>query len=232
MRWMMPIVLAACVMNSAPDKADCCAEKVVAGAPSPTPTHVITIPIVEVVSSKLLPRHVLIVGDSEACVIGQNRDAIAKFNDDNGQPHDVVDVECKTSTRVTYWGYDGNFRAALSKHPNPDEVLVFLGTNHWWNDRKAPEVKPILDLVDVHQLKCIWVGNTAVRGKRWPINDLLRAAVTPTCDYFDTEAAEIPLRDGVHPGREGAVKWINAVWSMIPLKYEDDAMASHEDEHG
>jgi hypothetical protein len=171
---------------------------------------------------KLIPRHVLVVGDSEACVVGLNRDVITKFNDDNEQPHDDVTVECKTSTRVQYWAGDGNFLEALSKHPNTDVVLVYLGTNHWYSGRQVPDVKPIIDVVVQKSLDCVWVGNTTVRGRHWPINGILHVAVEPTCTYFDTEAADIQLRDDAHPTRSGAVKWINAVWPLIQLKYEDE----------
>lgn len=182
--------------------------------PTPQPSAA---PIVDAESApppKAASRHILIVGDSEAC-------AVASQVKNAKLPTDTVDVDCKGGTVVQYWAAGGHFRSALARHPHPDAVLIFLGTNHYWNQNDTPDVKPILDLVQEQGLSCVWVGNTAVKGKHWNINNLLRAAVTPACSYFDTEAADIPLADGVHPGPAAALKWLNAVWPMIPMKYEE-----------
>lgn len=172
--------------------------------PEPTP-----------VPRKIAKRRILIIGDSEAC-------AVAPVVKKAKLPTDTVDVDCKGGTVVQYWGLGGNFRAALSRHPRPDVVLVFLGTNHYWQ-AKTPPVKPVLDLIRDRGLQCVWVGNTAVHGKQWQINGLIRNAVSPPCDYFDTEAAGIPLYDGVHPDAKAALLWLQKVWPMIPLKYEKES---------
>lgn len=161
----------------------------------------------------IAPRKVLIIGDSEACAV-QWQVKNAKL------PTDQVDVECKGGTVVQYWGASGNMKRALDRHPGTDVVVIFLGTNHY-GQTVTPPVAPILSLVKERGLKCVWVGNTAVNGKKWKINDLLRMAVTPTCSYFDTEAAGIPLPDGVHPDGTGALKWLRLVWPTIPMKHEE-----------
>lgn len=163
--------------------------------------------------SKPASRKILIIGDSEACAV-QWQVKNAKL------PTDDVSVECKGGTVVQYWGAGGNMKRALDKHPGTDVVVIFLGTNHY-GQTVTPPVAPILDLVKSRGLKCVWVGNTAVNGRKWKINDLLRSAVTPTCSYFDTEAAAIPLPDGVHPDGTGALKWLRLVWPTIPMKYEE-----------
>jgi hypothetical protein len=174
-----------------------------------------------VVASKRVPRHILIVGDSEACTVAFYAKATVKaINEENHEPYDVVDVECKGGTVVQYWGAGGHMKLALQHHPNPDDVIVFLGTNHYWqNQKNAPPTATVTDLLK--GTNCIWVGNTAVHGKKWPVNGLIRDQVTPQCSYFDTEAADIPLFDGVHPGPTGAVKWLRLVWATIPAKYEE-----------
>jgi len=165
---------------------------------------------------------VLITGDSEACRVGfYARETIAKLNAENHEPADIIHIDCKGGTVVDYWGKYGNLKRALDKYPDTDDVVIFLGTNHYWNQRDTPDVQPIIDQVTTHALDCTWVGNTAVHGKKWNINNLLRVAVTPTCRYFDTEAADIPLDDGVHPGRAGAVKWLQLVWATIPPKFDE-----------
>lgn len=164
-------------------------------------------------------RNVLIVGDSEACAVSYYvKETVKALNDAAQEPRDSVDVVCKGGTVVQYWGGGGHFREALSSHPKTDSVLVFLGTNHY-GSTATPPVKPMLDLVTDHKLDCLWVGNTAVKGKHWPINDIMRDAVSPTCSYFDSEAASISLADGVHPTKEGAIRWIKLVWPLIPPKY-------------
>lgn len=168
---------------------------------------------------------VLVVGDSEACAVGA-------FADDKewrakaglGSPDDVVGVWCKVSTTVDYWGAQGHMREAVDEF-RPNVALVFLGTNHY-GAKKAPDVAPILDLIREHDLRCVWAGNTAVHGKRWAVNGLLREAVTPTCSYFDTEAAGIQLRDGVHPGPSEAQRWLKDVWRTIPPKDEEDGVCT------
>ncbi len=159
-------------------------------------------------------RTILIIGDSEACAIASSVKK-AKL------PTDTVYVDCKGGTVVQYWGAGGNFRAALSRHPKPDVVLVFLGTNHYWQ-KETPPVEPILKIIRDRGFQCVWVGPTAVHKKNWLMNGLIRDAVTPTCDFFDTEAANIPLWDGVHPDEKGALVWLQKVWPLIPMKYEEE----------
>lgn len=183
------------------------------------PPNVIEVPPV-VVAQKKISRHVLVIGDSEACAVNLYiRKTVKEVNEAAHEPLDVVDVECKGGTVVQYWGAQGHFREALKKHPNPDAVVIFLGTNHYWQGTRPP-VETILDQIQA-PTSCVWVGNTAVKGKRWNINNILREAVQPTCSYFDTEAAGIELPDGVHPSGAGAIKWLKAIWPMIPPKYGD-----------
>lgn len=185
-------------------------------------TLVAALSVVPAHADVLQPRRVLLVGDSEACRVGLFVQAEARrINDEQHQSRDIVEVDCRTSTMVQYWAEDGNFKASLERHQKPDAVLVFLGTNHWWIPNVTPDVAPITDLVKERGIDCLWVGNVKAYGEHYQINDLLREAVTPTCRYFDTEAANIPLDPGgVHPGREGAVKWIRAIWPLIPSKHE------------
>lgn len=188
------------------------------------PLDVSDIPVIDLNSLKSsvpVSRRVLIIGDSEACAVRPYvKETIRKVNETAGVPTDSVDVDCKGGTVVQYWGAQGHFREALRRHPKPDTVLVFLGTNHY-GQTVTPPVDQILDIIKENNMSCVWVGNTAVKGKHWRINKLLKAAVQPTCSYFDTEAAEIPLPDGVHPSGAGAIKWLKAIWPLIPPKYEE-----------
>lgn len=184
-----------------------------------TEPRVIEVPPVVTVQKKV-SRHVLVIGDSEACAVNLYiRKTVKEINEAAHKPLDVVDVACKGGTVVQYWGEQGHFREALKKYPNPDAVVIFLGTNHYWQGTRPP-VETILNQIQA-PTSCVWVGNTAVKGKRWKINNILREAVQPTCSYFDTEAAGIELPDGVHPSGAGAIKWLKGIWPMIPPKYEE-----------
>lgn len=165
-----------------------------------------------------IARHVLVVGDSEACAVSVYAKPVAAL------AGDTVGIVCKESTTVQNWSA-GRLKAALEAWPDADAIVVFLGTNHYL-DAAAPPVRPILALISSRGLSCVWVGNTAVMGKARKINGLMRTAVTPTCAYFDTEAFGVELRDGVHPTPGAAKRWIQAVWSVIPAKNEPGV--SHE----
>jgi lysophospholipase L1-like esterase len=161
------------------------------------------------------PRHVLILGDSEACAVRILNDLpglVRTINDEAGAPHDSVDVECQNGTTVQHWAA-GHARRALQLHPNPDVIIIFLGTNHY-NSSTVPPVGSLL--TQLGSVPCVWVGNTQVHGRDWPINDVIRRAAVPRCTYFDTQAAKIPLVDGVHPTRAGAERWIREIWRVVP----------------
>ena len=183
--------------------------------PAPEADPVAPPPVVPVRPAVSVPltRHVLVVGDSEACAAGAHAKEVAESHGD------VVEVVCKPSTTVAYWS-GGPLEKALNASPGIDTLVVFLGTNHYL-DHRAPVITPVLGTIAAHGLRCVWVGNTSVRGRHWPINGLLRDAVTPACVYFDTEAADVPLVDGVHPGPIAARRWLEDVWRVIPPRYED-----------
>lgn len=159
-----------------------------------------------------LARHVLVVGDSEACAVSTHVAGVARSAGDD------ADFACKSSTTVQYWSA-GPLARALDARPHVDTVVVFLGTNHYL-DAVAPPVGPILEEFRSRGLTCVWVGNTPVMGKPRKVNGLLRDAVSGSCTYFDTEAFGPVLRDGVHPTPASARLWLDAVWRVIPQKFE------------
>lgn len=151
------------------------------------------------------PIYTLVIGDSEAGACSMRVDEVKL-------PNERVSVDYKISTTIQYWS-GGNFRRALESHPIVDNVVIFLGTNDYFS-KSLPDIKPILDLMRERGLKCVWVGPTAVHDRRWPIDDLLREAVRPTCEYVDTMDHDIPLRDGVHPTWSGTLKWLRVIWAV------------------
>lgn len=164
---------------------------------------------------KLMPRRVLIVGDSEA---GRVSWVIKDVKDSD----DVVDVVYKGGTPIAYWASNGahQLNQAFNDHPGTDTVVIFLGTNDWYR-KTLPDVDPILKAVTDRGISCVWVGPTSVHGKKWPINDMLENKVSSVCSYFNTEVAEISLEDGVHPNQQEARKWLGMVWLMVPPKFAE-----------
>lgn len=164
-------------------------------------------------------RNVLIVGDSEACAVGLVKNDAALLESARTQaPIDKVAVECKGGIVIQHWT-KGKFKRALDAHPNTDVVLVFLGTNHYWQ-KELPSTQPMLDLMRERGLSCVWVGNPRVLGKRWPMNDMLPKQVEPTCMYLDSEQLKLQLWDGYHPDKKSSIHWLRQALRMMPLKFE------------
>lgn len=207
--------------------------------PSATPTHdVVTMGAVQTptplsqstatedvmpeLSKVRMSRNVLIIGDSEACAVSPVAKEVAReYAVRTNSPVDDVIVECKGGTVVSYWAQGMHAQYVLNAHPKIDTLLVFLGTNHYRQKPLNADPKPILDLVTSRGLQCVWVGNVAIKGRKWPINAEMRALVTPTCSYFNAEEEPIQLCDGTHPDRANAKVLLGHVWETIPIKYED-----------
>jgi lysophospholipase L1-like esterase len=175
---------------------------------------------------KQLPRHVLIVGDSEA-------GRVSWVVQDVKNTDDTILVDAKGGTSTTYWGasHAARLQQSFTKMPNADTIVIFLGTNDVWrkslqgclDDEMEVATQNMLDSIQKHGISCVWVGPTNVHGQKWPINDALENKVSPVCSYFNTEAVKIPLEDGVHPNKDEARKWLGMVWLMIPPKFEEIA---------
>lgn len=152
----------------------------------------------------LLQLNTLVVGDSEAGFASRRFKEVKLSNE-------TIHLEAKGGTTIQYWT-NGAFHKALAAHPQTDTVIIFLGTNNVWS-AVLPEVSPILNEIKNKNIKCIWVGPTAVHGKKWKINQLLKVAVSETCTYIDTETLDIPLEDGIHPTWGGILKWLKIIWA-------------------
>lgn len=155
-----------------------------------------------------IPSHekILLIGDSEV-VYSQ-----IYFNQSQvKEPGETVFFDAWPGRTIGYMNYI--FVREMNKFPDLDTVIIFLGTNNF-NFTFLQPYNQILDEVKRRNLRCIWIGPTKVNGQHHAINDLIHKAVEPTCKYFDTEAADIQLVDGVHPTRTGAIKWLNLIWAM------------------
>jgi len=143
------------------------------------------------------PTRIEMIGDSQMCGMSMFVQPLALAHDD------VVKVDCKNGTRVEYW-------AAHQFSDETDVVVVALGTNNY-HDVTTPNVAPILQSIQNIGASCIWIGPTAVHGKVWPVNALLRNAVSQQCRWVDL--SHEPLVDGIHVRDFSAL--VHVVWSMI-----------------
>lgn len=149
--------------------------------------------------------NILVIGDSLACGSKLRMGEVLRKNES-------ADWECKVGTTIEFWNA-GRAKNALDRHQNATSVIIFLGTNNYYQT-SAPAVSNILKEINDRNLKCVWVGNTAVRGKKWPINASLKASVQPTCTYIDAENAGINLPDAIHPSWDSWLILLKMIWSV------------------
>lgn len=160
-------------------------------------------------------RHVLVVGDSQACAVGAIMQRVVEGVDRaNNRLIDTFDVDCRPGTTIEYWTLNDRFATSLRSHSNVDDVIVFLGTNDYYAVQ-APNVDQILDVVRSYHIGCVWVGNTSVHGRTWPINSMLHDIVMPACVYVSIDDASVQLADGVHPTTHGAEIVLGRAWQAL-----------------
>ena len=148
--------------------------------------------------------NILVIGDSLACGSKWRANEVKKDNES-------LQWDCKVGSPIEFWSKNGAAKRALDAHPKTDSVIIFLGTNNYTNV-KLPDVEPLLKEVRDRNLRCTWVGPTAVRGKKTALNPLLKAAVEKTCKYVDAE--DIPLGDGIHPTMDGWLTLLTKIWKV------------------
>ncbi len=162
------------------------------------------------------PRNVLVVGDSEACAVGN---VAQRTSDESGWGH-VIDTSCKSGSTIQDWS--GNrIDAVLKTHARADAVIVFLGGNNVHNENIAG-VETIIEKIKSHRLSCVWVGNARLFEKTWRINSLLKEVVEASgCRYLDSELLNLKLIDKMHPDVESAKLWFKSAIALVPVLYEE-----------
>ena len=158
----------------------------------------------------ILPKKILLIGDSQVRYLSWYMDRAGVK-----QPNETVFFDSKPGTTILTW--NNIFVREMSKYPNIDEVLIFLGTNNF-NFGFLQDHQNILNEIKRRNVKCLWIGPTNVRMNGFKnlhmIGPLIKKAVEPVCKFFDTEAAGIELADGIHPSLDGAVKWLRDIWKV------------------
>jgi hypothetical protein len=160
------------------------------------------------------PQRILLIGDSEVLYLSWYFDrANVK------QPNETVLFDSKPGTTIGTW--NSIFVQEMSRYPRLDMVIILLGTNNFNFDFLQAH-QSILDEVKRRNIKCLWVGPTDVKMKGWKnlhmTGPFIKEAVDGTCTYFDTEAANIELADGVHPTLAGGIKWLQLIWEAKDQK--------------
>jgi hypothetical protein len=149
--------------------------------------------------------HILVIGDSEAAHVSHFYDYVI-------QPREVVNSDFKGGTVIQQW-FGERLDKALTKYPETDTVVIFLGTNNAGRKDEL-DVSPILD--KVKDKKCIWAGPVAVNGHKQVFNQLLKNFILShsKCKYIDSELLPIKLADGYHPEPQSSIIWLKEVWRV------------------
>lgn len=161
-------------------------------------------------------RNVLIVGDSEACAVGN---VAQRTSDEVGWGH-VIDTSCKSGSTIQDWS--GNrIDTTLKNHDRSDAVIVFLGGNNVHNENTAG-AETIVQKITAHRSSCVWVGNARLFDKTWRINSSLKEVVEASgCRYLDSELLNLKLVDKMHPDVESAKLWFKSAIALVPVLYEE-----------
>lgn len=158
---------------------------------------------------------VLLVGDSEAGAVQPYLSAVLG-------PGETANVNSVVGSRISAWS-SGQLASAIAA-TNPDVVVVFLGTNDYY-DNALPNLTPVFSQLPTG--RTVWVGPTSVQNKSWPVDNLLKNAMQAQgIPFIDTESLGISLRDGIHPDAAGAKKWLQAIWPVVRQVYASGAQAS------
>lgn len=149
-------------------------------------------------------RRVRLIGDSQACLVGQLPGPHTTFLHGTTA---AGEVDCRWGSRIADW----NARVDEIPVAPGDLVLVFLGSNEM---DATPDPRPIVASLRRRGADVVWVGPPLIRGASGAfiphVQSLLAHAGVP---YFDSRS--LALRQDaaeVHPADEvEAARWLDAV---------------------
>lgn len=152
---------------------------------------------------------ILFIGDS---MLEGLAPRLAAYCDKSG--HRLIEVIWYSSSTL-YWAQSGRLTELINKF-HPTYVMVCLGANELYvpDIRKArkPFVKKIL--AEIGDLPYLWIGPP-----NWDtdtgINDLLADNLDEGCFYVSAKDKFERSRDGAHPTRASAQKWMDRVIKWI-----------------
>jgi lysophospholipase L1-like esterase len=142
---------------------------------------------------------------------------LAAYCDVSG--HTLVEVIWYSSSTL-YWGESARLTELINKF-HPDYIFVCLGANELYvpdiKRARRPHLRKIL--AEIGNIPYVWIGPP-----NWDedtgINDLLAQELGRGCFYLSANDEFERSRDGAHPTRASAQKWMDRV-----IKWMDTSCA-------
>ena len=150
-------------------------------------------------------KNILFIGDS---MLEGLAPRLAAYCDKNG--HTLVEVIWYSSSTLC-WGESGRLTELINKY-HPDYIFVCLGANELYvpdiKRARRPFVRKLL--AEIGDIPYVWIGPPNW-DKDTGINDLLKQELDKGCFYFSANDEFERSRDGAHPKRSSAHKWMDRV---------------------
>jgi len=154
-------------------------------------------------------KDILFIGDS---MLEGLAPRLAAYCDKNG--HSLVEVIWYSSSTMV-WAQSGRLAELIEKY-HPNYIFVCLGANELYvpdiKRARRPFVKKIL--AEIGDIPYVWIGPPNW-DKDTGINDLLSRELGRGCFYLSANDAFERSRDGAHPTRSSAHKWMDRVIEWI-----------------
>ena len=150
-------------------------------------------------------KNILFIGDS---MLEGLAPRLAAYCDKNG--HTLVEVIWYSSSTL-YWGQTARLTELINKfHPN--YIFICLGANELYvpdiKKARRPYVKKML--AEIGDIPYVWIGPPNW-DKDTGINDLLARELGRGCFYLSANDQFERSRDGAHPTRASAHRWMDRV---------------------
>ena len=154
-------------------------------------------------------KNILFIGDS---MLEGLAPRLAKYCDKNG--HTLVEVIWYSSSTLC-WGETARLTELIKEH-HPDYIFVCLGANELYVPDIKSARKPFLKkmLAEIGDIPYVWIGPPNW-DKDTGINDMLAENLAKGYFYLSANDEFERSRDGAHPTRESAHKWMDRVVKWI-----------------
>jgi len=150
-------------------------------------------------------KNILFIGDS---MLEGLAPRLAAYCDKNG--HTLVEVIWYSSSTLC-WGQTARLTELINKF-KPDYIFVCLGANELYvpdiKKARRPYLKKIL--AEIGNIPYVWIGPPNW-DKDTGINDMLARDIKRGCFYLSANDEFERSRDGAHPTRASAHRWMDRV---------------------
>lgn len=150
-------------------------------------------------------KNILFIGDSMLEGLGERLAAYCKKSG-----HTLIEVIWYSSS-TKCWGETARLTELINKY-HPNYIMVCLGANELYVPNIKTARRPFLKkmLAEIGDTPYLWIGPP-----NWiedtGINDLLKQEVDEGCFYYSANDKFTRSRDGAHPTRASAHKWMDRV---------------------